>query len=52
MNFISVEQEALRLPLQQRARLVYRLLASLDDLSESEVESALARGSGTSSRRN
>ena len=38
MNFISVEQEALRLPLQQRAGLVYRLLASLDDLSESEVE--------------
>ena len=38
MNFISVEQEALRLPLQQRAGLVYRLLASLGDLSESEVE--------------
>lgn len=38
MKFISIEQEALHLPLQQRARLVYRLLASLDDLSESEVE--------------
>jgi hypothetical protein len=31
-------QEALHLPLQQRARLAHRLLASLDDLSESEVE--------------
>lgn len=38
MNFISIEQEALHLPLQQRTRLVYRLLANLDDPSESEVE--------------
>ena len=38
MNFVSIEQEALHLPLQQRAQLVYRLLASLDDLPESEVE--------------
>lgn len=38
MNFIAIEQEALHLPLQQRAQLVYRLLASLDDLSQSEVE--------------
>ena len=38
MNFISIEQEALHLPLQQRARLAHRLLVSLYDLSESEVE--------------
>lgn len=38
MNLISIEQEALHLPLERRARLVYRLLASLDDLPEPEVE--------------
>ena len=38
MNFNAIEQEALDLPLQQRARLAHELLASLDNLSEAEVE--------------
>ena len=38
MNAITIEEEALALPLQERAKLVERLLESLDDLPEQEAE--------------
>jgi len=38
MNAITIEEEALALPLQERAKLVERLLESLDDLPEGEAE--------------
>jgi putative addiction module component (TIGR02574 family) len=38
MNAITIEEEALALPLQERAKLVERLLESLDDLPEREAE--------------
>jgi putative addiction module component (TIGR02574 family) len=38
MNATTIEEEALALPLQERAKLVERLLESLDDLPEQEVE--------------
>ncbi|MBS0431705.1 MAG: addiction module protein [Proteobacteria bacterium] len=38
MNPDALEQEALHLPVQERARLAQRLLESLDELSDSEVE--------------
>jgi putative addiction module component (TIGR02574 family) len=38
MNASTIEEEALALPLQERAKLVERLLESLDDLPEREAE--------------
>jgi putative addiction module component (TIGR02574 family) len=38
MNINAIEQDALHLPLNERARLAQKLLASLDDLSEAELE--------------
>ncbi len=38
MNATTIEEEALALPLQERAKLVERLLESLDDLPEWEAE--------------
>ena len=37
VNFDELETEALRLPVEARARLADRLLKSLDDLSEEEA---------------
>jgi putative addiction module component (TIGR02574 family) len=38
MNFVTIETEALNLPLQERAKLAQRLLKSLDEVSETEAE--------------
>lgn len=38
MNFQTIEQEVLRLPIEDRARLAEKLLSSLDVLSEQEIE--------------
>jgi putative addiction module component (TIGR02574 family) len=38
MNATTIEKEALALPVQDRAKLAQRLLASLDNLSEQEAE--------------
>lgn len=38
MNASTIEEEALALPLQERAKLVERLLESLDTLPEQEAE--------------
>ena len=38
MNIQSIEQEVLSLPIEDRARLAEKLLASLDALSEQEIE--------------
>ena len=38
MNAATIEEEALALPLQERAKLAERLLESLDDLPEQETE--------------
>ena len=38
MNIQTIEQEALNLPIEDRARLAEKLLSSLDDLSQSEAE--------------
>ena len=38
MNTATIRQEALSLPVQQRAELAEQLLSSLDALSESEIE--------------
>ena len=38
MNAASITNEALALPVQQRAELAAQLLSSLDALSESEIE--------------
>lgn len=38
MDILLLENEMLRLPTKERARLAHRLLESLDDLSQSEVE--------------
>jgi len=38
MNAKTVEEEALGLPVQDRAKLAERLLESLDDLPERDVE--------------
>lgn len=40
MNTATIEREALYLPVSERAKLAHKLLLSLDDLSESEVEAA------------
>ena len=38
MNTETIRQEALSLPVQQRAELAEQLLSSLDALSEAEIE--------------
>ncbi len=38
MNASTIEEEALALPIQERAKLVERLLESLDTLPEQEAE--------------
>jgi putative addiction module component (TIGR02574 family) len=38
MNIQTIEQEALHLPIEYRARLAEKLLLSLDNLSELEIE--------------
>ncbi len=38
MNAATIEEEALALPLQERAKLVERLLDSLENLPEQEAE--------------
>ena len=38
MNIQAIEQEALHLPIEDRARLAEILLSSLDALSEQEIE--------------
>jgi len=38
MNIQTIEYEALHLPIEYRARLAEKLLSSLDDLSEPEIE--------------
>ena len=38
MNTETIRQEALSLPVQQRAELAEQLLSSLDALSETEIE--------------
>jgi putative addiction module component (TIGR02574 family) len=38
MSFLTIEKEALDLPIQERAKLAQRLLESLDAISEAETE--------------
>ncbi len=38
MNIETIRNQALSLPIQERAQLAEQLLASLDDLSEAETE--------------
>lgn len=38
MSFVTIEKEALDLPMQERAKLAQRLLESLDEVSEAEAE--------------
>lgn len=38
MNIEAIRNEALTLPVQERAQLAEQLLASLDELSETEIE--------------
>jgi hypothetical protein len=38
MNIQTIEQEALHLPIEYRARLTEKLLLSLDELSGLEIE--------------
>ena len=38
MNIQAIEKEVLDLPIEDRARLAEKLLSSLDDLSEQEIE--------------
>ncbi|MGZ8219289.1 addiction module protein [Methylomagnum sp.] len=38
MNIQSVEQAALKLPVEERAKLAEKLLSSLEDLPEAEAE--------------
>jgi putative addiction module component (TIGR02574 family) len=40
MNLSTIEREALHLPVLDRAKLAHKLLLSLDDMSELEVEEA------------
>jgi len=40
MNPATIEQEALHLPALERAKLAHKLLLSLDDMSEPEIEEA------------
>ncbi len=38
MSFVTIEKEALDLPMQERAKLAQRLHESLDKVSETEAE--------------
>jgi len=38
MDSSTIEQEALHLPVAERAKLAHRLLLSLDDLSDAELQ--------------
>ena len=38
MNIQAIEQAVLDLPIEDRARIAQKLLSSLDDLSEQEIE--------------
>jgi len=40
MNFKTIEDEALHLPPEERAKLAQKLILSLDALSEAEIENA------------
>ena len=40
MDTTTIEHEALHVPLSERAKLAHKLLLSLDDMSESEIEAA------------
>ena len=40
MDTTTIEREALHLPVSERAELAHKLLLSLDDMSESEIEAA------------
>jgi phosphopantetheine adenylyltransferase len=38
MSFAALEKQALKLPIEERAKLAQRLLESLDEVSEAEAE--------------
>lgn len=40
MNFKTIEDKALHLPPEERAKLAQKLILSLDTLSEAEIENA------------
>ena len=40
MDTATIEHAALHLPVSERAELAHKLLLSLDDMSESEIEAA------------
>ena len=40
MNTETIEETALHLPMQQRAELAHKLLLSLEEVSEDEIEQA------------
>jgi putative addiction module component (TIGR02574 family) len=40
MNPTTIEQQALHLPVADRAKLAHKLLLSLEDMSEPEIEQA------------
>ena len=40
MDTVTIEREALHLPVSERAKLAHKLLLSLEDMSESEIEAA------------
>ncbi len=40
MDTVTIEREALHLPVPERAKLAHKLLLSLEDMSESEIEAA------------
>jgi putative addiction module component (TIGR02574 family) len=38
MSFVTIEKDALQLPVQERAKLAQRLLENLDEVPEAEAE--------------
>lgn len=40
MDTTTIEQEALHLPVSERAKLAHKLLLSLENMSDSEIEEA------------
>jgi putative addiction module component (TIGR02574 family) len=40
MDTTTIEREALHLPMSERAKLAHKLLLSLEDMSECEIETA------------
>ena len=40
MDTATIERAAMQLPVSERAELAHKLLLSLDDMSESEIETA------------